>query len=246
MGGRLGVEVGGPVDVQLGAVVGNAVVRAHGGWRSAPQAAQDGRPDARTDRESGMTRRDALAASLALLLGATACGGGGEASPAPVAATGKTCVIEGSSMETQLHDTIIELADASFSAVEGTVADKRPGVVRGEETDLVYEIRTEGVLAGSEMPSTWPYIAGPYRDDACEISFNGAGILAVGDRAIFFVAPPTAAGEFRTLTSSQGRFRVDGDGIGQTARTDPLARRVEAASVYELRREVRSSERGRR
>ena len=204
-----------------------------------------------------VARRVSAAVTNGLFLAVlAACGTDGTAStlaardePSPSAtSTNEPCVIEGSSNEPNRFNKIEELADASYSVVEGTVVAKGPGKDEGESTNLLYTVRTQAVLAGADLPPEWPYVAASYRSDGCEISFDGAGIMQVGESAIFFISAPDDTGLYRTLSASQSRYKfdkADPEKLAQTKRTDTLAREVEAGTVKDLKEKVKKSKKAR-
>lgn len=163
-----------------------------------------------------------------------------EESPSPA-----TCVLPGSSNEPSRYGNLRELAEASHAVVEGTVTGKGPGAQAGHDRPLLYAVRTESVLAGADMPGEWSYVAGTFLENGCEVDFDGQGILAVGDRAVFFLAPPDQAGQYRQLLASQARYALEGDRVRDSKRDDALARQVESGSAAQLRSEVRRSGKGR-
>lgn len=163
-------------------------------------------------------------------------------SPKPSATA---CILPGSSNEPNRHASVRQLSEAAHAVVEGTVTAKGPGPQAGHDRPLLYTVRTEAILAGADVPAEWAYVAGPFREDGCEVSYDGQGVLAVDDRAVFFVAPPDDLGLYRQLLASQARYALEGEQVRRTRRDDPLARQVEAGGAARLRSEARESGKGR-
>jgi hypothetical protein len=59
--------------------------------------------------------------------------------------------------------------------------------------------------------------------------------LEIGDRAVLFLRKDPTTGRFGLL-SDQAGYLVEGPDIADTARTDPMVRRIEEMSVSELER----------
>jgi len=158
------------------------------------------------------------------------------------------CPEEGVAEDRIVYSSVKQMADLSVSAVEATVTDKGEGARSGEDTFMEYTIETEAVLAGADMPETWRLRTGYILPSGCEMSFNGLGVLEIGDRAVLFVQPASEAeaGLVYSTMGTQGRFKLSGDDVADSRRTDALTRRVEAGSAAQLRADTRSSTRGRR
>jgi hypothetical protein len=124
----------------------------------------------------------------------------------------------------------------------GTVtAVERDGV--SDQGDVVYitrllhvtvEKRLFGTLSGDPVVVEdlgWEKAGGremPWR-------VKGMIRLEVGDRAVLFLRKDPTTGRFGLL-SDQAGYLVEGPDIANTARTDPMVRRIEEMSVSELER----------
>ena len=189
------------------------------------------------------------ATTIGLCLFLSGCGNGvaSNGQAATPAASASPCVRDGQASDRQRYLSVGALADASTSVVRGTVTAKDPGATSGEDTFMEYSVRTDEVLAGDDLPPSWRLRTGYLTPDGCEVAFNGAGVLNVGDAAVIFVTPAgTGSPGVYSALGTQGRFQTfDDDTLARTARVDALSRRVEAGKASDLRQAVRASRRGR-
>jgi len=120
------------------------------------------------------------------------------------------------------------------AAERGAVSDQGDVVYTARRLQVTVERRLFGTPAG---PVVVVNDLGWERSRGREVPWRIPGMirLEVGDRAILFLREEPTTGLFELLNDQAG-YRVDGTGIADSDRSDPLVRRVEAMSVPELER----------
>lgn len=144
--------------------------------------------------------------------------------------------------------TLPSMVATSTAVVRGTVVSSSRGTVIDEE-EVVYtrkrlDIRVDETLAGRlTAPSIQVEVAGWRQvDGEAETEFRFADELPVrlGDRGVFFLYDFEHDGRFG-MVNKQGVFLADGMLVRDSARTDPLVRRLEQLTTTALDELIRQA-----
>lgn len=140
-------------------------------------------------------------------------------------------------------DTVDELVGESDEVLMGTVTAERLGPVRRVAVDVKSQSRTlvikvQEAFRGEPPPSVeveaFGYDVGA---DGTKVS-AACPVFEVGDRVVMAL---TVRGDERGASSAMSAYRLVGDRVADTERSEPLAREIEAMAEVELLTALRAA-----